>query len=52
MPIQRITKGGEKYYRYGTSGKLYKNRRDAEKQARAIYAAGYKEPATKKDSNK
>jgi len=51
MPIQRIQKGGETYYRYGDTGKLYKNRADAEKQAAAIHAAGYKEPA-KKDQNK
>jgi len=44
MPIQRIVQKGEVYYRYGDSGKLYKNRSDAEKQAAAIHAAGYKEP--------
>jgi hypothetical protein len=44
MPIQAVMKNGERYYRYGTSGKLYKNRADAEKQAAAIHAAGYKEP--------
>ena len=42
MPIQRITKGGETWYRWGQSGKLYKNREDAEKQAQAAYASGYK----------
>jgi len=47
MPIQRITKGGETYYRWGDHGKLYKDRKDAEAQARAAYASGYKEP--KKD---
>jgi hypothetical protein len=31
-------------YRYGDSGKLYKDRKDAEKQAAAIFASGYKEP--------
>lgn len=44
MPIQRIVQKGEVYYRYGDSGKMYKNRSDAEKQAAAIHAAGYKEP--------
>ena len=44
MPIQAVIIKGEQYYRYGTSGKLYKNRADAEKQAAAIHAAGYKEP--------
>jgi len=58
MPIQIITIKGEKYYRYGDSGKPYKNRADAEKQAAAIHAAGYREPMQqtnqlmKKDSNK
>ena len=44
MPIQMITVKGMKMYRYGDSGKLYKDRKDAEKQAAAIHAAGYKEP--------
>jgi len=44
MPIQMITVKGEKMYRYGDSGKLYKDRKDAEKQAAAIFASGYKEP--------
>ena len=44
MPIQMITVKGEKMYRYGDSGKLYKDRSDAEKQAAAIRASGYKEP--------
>jgi uncharacterized C2H2 Zn-finger protein len=43
MPIQRIVKGGEVFYRWGDSGKLYKDRKDAEEQARAAYASGYKE---------
>jgi len=47
MPIHRITKNGEVYYRWGDQGKLYKDRKDAEAQARAAYASGYKEP--KKD---
>lgn len=47
MPIQKLTKNGETYYRYGISGKLYKNRADAERQAAAIHAAGYKEPVKK-----
>lgn len=50
VPIQVITIKGERYYRYGDSGKPYKNRSDAEKQAQAIHAAGYKEP--KKDMSK
>lgn len=47
MPIQVVTIKGERYYRYGDTGKPYKNRSDAEKQAQAIHASGYKEP--KKD---
>lgn len=43
MPIQTVTVKGEKMYRYGDSGKLYRNRADAEKQAQAAYASGYKE---------
>lgn len=44
MPIQRIMKNGEVYYRWGDQGKLYKDKKDAEKQAQAAYASGYKEP--------
>lgn len=47
MPIQRITRNGETYYRWGDSGKLYKDRKDAEKQAAAAYASGYKKPENK-----
>jgi hypothetical protein len=47
MPIQVVTQNGQRMYRYGDSGKLYKDRKDAEKQAAAIIASGYKEP--KKD---
>jgi len=50
MPIQTIMVKGERMYRWGDSGKLYKDRADAEKQAAAAYASGYKEP--KKDMNK
>lgn len=39
MPVQKV-KGG---YRWGNSGKVYKTKKEAEKQGRAIYAAGYKE---------
>lgn len=44
MPIQVVTQNGQRMYRYGDSGKLYKDRKDAEKQAAAIHASGYKEP--------
>lgn len=42
MPVQAVMKNGERYYRWGNEGKLYKNREDAEKQGRAAYASGYK----------
>jgi hypothetical protein len=49
VPIQVVTKNGQRMYRYGDSGKLYADRKDAEKQAQAIMASGYKE---KKDMDK
>lgn len=44
VPIQVITQNGKRMYRYGDTGKLYADRKDAEKQAQAIMASGYKEP--------
>jgi hypothetical protein len=53
MPIQVVMIKGQRMYRYGDSGKPYLNRVDAEKQAQAIHASGYKEPMKKmKDKNK
>lgn len=49
MPVQRIIKNGEPFYRWGDSGKLYKSRADAEMQGRAAYASGYREPTDTKD---
>lgn len=49
MPVQVIMRNGKKYYRYGDSGKEYPTREQAEKQAKAIYASGYRE---KKDEKK
>ena len=46
MPIQRVTVKGEDYYRWGQHGTLYKNRVDAEKQAQAAHASGYREQST------
>jgi len=40
MPIRKV-KGG---YKWGSKGKVYKDRRGAERQAAAAYASGYKEP--------
>ena len=38
MPVRRV-KGG---YRWGSSGKVYKTKAEAERQGRAIRASGYK----------
>ena len=45
MPVKEVrnTSGKIMGYRWGTTGKVYRKREDAEKQARAIYASGYKE---------
>ena len=43
MPIEIVYKGKVKWYKWGSKGKLYRKRADAEKQARAIYSSGYKE---------
>lgn len=39
MPIRKLKSGG---YKWGKSGKVYPTKAGAEKQARAIYASGYK----------
>jgi hypothetical protein len=44
MPIRKV-KGG---YKWGSSGKTYKKRADAVKQAQAAYASGYKAKKGKK----
>lgn len=38
MPVHK-TKGG---YKFGKTGKVYKTKKQAQKQARAIFASGYK----------
>ena len=38
MPVKKV-KGG---YRWGNSGKVYKTKKQAERQGKAIYASGYK----------
>jgi hypothetical protein len=38
MPVRKV-KGG---YKWGNSGKVYKTKAGAQRQARAIYASGYK----------
>ena len=52
MPIQKVMKDNETYYRYGTQGRLYKNRADAVKQAQAIYASGYHDKPVNKQKKK
>ena len=52
MPIQERNNGGAKEYRWGNSGKWYRSRKDAEKQAEAAYANGYKGDSLAVDSNR
>jgi hypothetical protein len=37
MPVRKVQGG----YRWGSSGKVYPTRQQAEQQGRAVYAAGY-----------
>jgi hypothetical protein len=39
MPVHKVAGG----WKFGTAGKVYPTRRQAETQMEAIYAAGYKE---------
>jgi hypothetical protein len=43
MPVNEIKNqsGNIIGYRWGTTGKLYRTKQEAEKQGKAIYAAGY-----------
>lgn len=43
MPVRKV-KGG---YQWGKGGKVYPTREQAEKQAKAAYAAGYKKKRSK-----
>ena len=47
MPVQRVNINGETSYRWGTQGKLYKKRADAERQGMAAYASGYRDKKKK-----
>lgn len=38
MPVRKV-KGG---YKWGKRGKVYKSKKKAQRQARAIYASGWK----------
>ena len=48
MPRHKINRGGTTYYRYGESGKEYRTRAEAEKQAAAIKASQAREAEKKK----
>lgn len=47
MPIRKVQRGNKTYYKYGESGKEYPTREQAERQARAMYASGYREKTKK-----
>ena len=49
MPVRKLTINGETFYQWGSTGKMYKKREDAEAQGYAIEAQGYK---TKKPKSK
>ena len=38
MPVRKVEGG----YKWGTKGKVYKKKSDALRQAKAVYASGYK----------
>jgi len=38
MPIKKVEGG----YKFGSKGKVYKTKTEAEKQMKAMYASGYK----------
>ena len=43
MPVRKVQGG----YQWGTQGKVYPTKRQAEAQGRAAYASGYGKPKTK-----
>lgn len=47
MPIKKV-KGG---YQWGDHGKVYPTREEAEKQAKAAYANGYRENSSDNKNN-
>ena len=49
MPVRKLTINGETFYQWGSTGKMYKKREQAEAQGYAIEAQGYK---TKKPKSK
>ena len=46
MPVHKVAGG----WKFGTAGKVYPTRRQAEAQAAAIYASGYKEQFGNKET--
>lgn len=44
MPVRKV-KGG---YRFGSKGKVHKTKAAADRQARAIYASGWREPGRRR----
>ena len=48
MPVRKV-KGG---YKWGKSGKVYKTKKEAEAQGRAIYASGYGKKKTKRSKSR
>lgn len=44
MPVHKVPGG----YKWGSTGKVYPTREQAERQARAAYASGYREKSKKK----
>lgn len=49
MPVRKL---GPRKYRWGTSGRIYSTRAQAEQQGRAIMAAGYKKKKKKTGGKK
>lgn len=45
MPVMKVPGG----YRFGKTGKVYPTKAQAEAQAKAIYASGYRESKNKPD---
>ena len=44
MPVRKVPGG----YQWGKTGKVYPTQKQAEAQAKAIYASGYREKPSKK----
>lgn len=43
MPVHKVVKNGKTQgYQWGQAGKVYPTKQQAQQQARAIYASGYK----------